>query len=152
MDDSFMQITDAKISKKISSLISQYIPSSFEKKILEMFQEQDNISDFSHILELEGNGFSKRGIISAKRVKYHRFVRSRLYKEWLKKFIRSKEDFSFMYFGDAFVLTTNLYGMLILTLGIHISSFNIDHRFDGMKGMIDFLKGKAVSLGEKILS
>ncbi len=122
------------------------------KQYVKLFEDNQNITDFYHILELEGGNLTHKGVITSKKVKYHRFLRSNFYRDWLKLFHKSDEDFSFMFSDNTFILTINLYDMLIFTAGIDIKKLDKNIKLKGMGAVIDFLKGKAVSLGEKILS
>ena len=119
---------------------------------VKLFEDRDNISEFYHVLELNGESLNNKGIITSKKVKYHQLLRSKFYREWIKTFYEYKEEFAFMFFDEIFIITINLYDMIIFTLGVHLSQFDFNMQLDGLPAVIDYVKGKAVSLGEKILS
>ena len=120
---------------------------------VKLFEDQENISEFYHVIEFNGEELNnKSSLITSRKVKYHKLLRSVFYREWINDFHENKREFAFMYIDDIFVLTINLYDMILFTLGIPLDQLNFNIELDEMSSVIDFVKGKAVSLGEKILS
>ena len=123
---------------------------------MNLFQDQENISDFYYIINISDenkkNKLPNKGIITANEVKYHRLLRTRLIKEWMNIIYASSQNFGFMYFDDIIIASINLYDMIFFTLGVRIQKFDTDINLHDMASVIKYIKGKAVSLGEKILS
>ena len=121
-------------------------------KYVKLFEDQENISDFYYILKIKNRNLSNKGVITSKKVKYHQLVRTSLFRQWIKTVFKSENNFSFMLHESLLIICVNLYDMVIFTLGIEIDNFDPDLNLNDIPSMIKYIKEKAVSLGEKILS
>jgi hypothetical protein len=121
-------------------------------KYVKLFEDQENISDFYYILQIKNRNLSNKGVITSKKVKYHQLVRTSLFRQWIKTVFKSENNFSFMLHESLLIICVNLYDMVIFTLGIEIDNFDPDLNLNDIPSMIKYVKEKAVSLGEKILS
>jgi hypothetical protein len=138
------QTIDSKITKNESEFNS--------KDFISLFEDTENTSQFYHILPIKENDkkIPPSGIITSRSVKYHNFLRSKFYHEWINHFKEENDEFRMFYIDEVFISTVNLYDELILTMGFHINDLT-EEKID-IKSHIEYIKGKVVSLGEKILS
>lgn len=148
-----IQSIDGELSNEKSELEKIKEDSS---NYMKLFQDQENISDFYYIIKIgdekRRDKLPNRGIITANEVKYHRLLRTRLIKEWMNIIYTSSQNFGFMFFDDLIIASINLYDIIFFTLGVNIQKFDTDINLHDMASVVKYIKGKAVSLGEKILS
>jgi hypothetical protein len=141
---------------------SNYIPSAEESedttKYLNLFENVEGMSRFYQVIPLnsedtdESNKLLKYGTIMCKNISDYAFIQSDLYKNWLNRFKADNEDFRFIYMDNIIIATINMYDMLILTIGFELQNFDVNLEFTDLVSVMDYIKGKCVSLGEKVLS
>jgi hypothetical protein len=126
------------------------------KAYVSLFEDESNSSVFYHILALSDDmkkTVPKGGIITAKQVQFHSFLRSGFYKAWLEEMQENSDDnFSYAYIKDIVMGTVNLYDMILFTVGFPLEELQTDMPACTLPEMIDLIKGRIVSLGEKLLS
>jgi hypothetical protein len=117
---------------------------------LKLFEDEANTSLFYHIQKLDMDSQLKGGggVLSSKSVEYHQFLRSEFYKAWIRNFIEKKQEFAFAYFKNIILVTLNLYDTIRFSIGFSLDELGGQN----VKDVFEFIKGKAVSLGEKLLS
>lgn len=125
------------------------------EKYVQLFEDIENDSAFYHILDIS-NKFpqnqQKAGVITAKKVEFHNFLRSPFYKEWINKFKEDKEEFRMLYLKETIISTVNLYDMFIFTIGLDTAKLEQNMKIPDVNSFLQYIKGKVVGIGEKILS
>jgi hypothetical protein len=148
--------TKGKI-RGIQTIDSKTSPEEPEKasmeKYIKLFEDIESQAILYHILPLSKEvNIPKTGILTSRLVKYHNFLRSPFYQDWIRKFLEDKEEFRFMFFDEIIVSTINMYDTILLTLGLAINDFDHELHLNNIIDFITYIKGKVVNIGEKIIS
>jgi hypothetical protein len=139
---------DFLFKNKISVFMNQNI--NFAQYIA-IFEEQHDVAEFSYLVEIENNYLGKT-ISSAKERKYYKMMKSTFFQEWVEKVFSSKTEFAYIFHSDTFIITINLYDTILCTIGMKMENIDKNHQITSLKTAVEFLKNRAVNLGEQILS
>jgi hypothetical protein len=118
---------------------------------IQLFNDQENSAEFYHVVKINDGKLSSKGTITSSKVIYHKLLRSIFFQEWLKLFYGNNQTFAYFFYNDLVIVTINLYDMMVFTIGIPTNQFDTTVHWTGFPEVVEFLKSKAVSLGEKIL-
>jgi hypothetical protein len=123
---------------------------SEQESFLKLFEDESNNAVFYHIQKIgDGEIFKAHtGVLHATKVQYHQLLRSEFYRTWLRNFYDLKLEFGFFFYNETIVVSLNLYDMYRFTVGFEFGSLPLEKLADSF----DFIKGKAVALGERLIS
>ena len=139
IDDQSLEPTKEDIHKNI-----------FEKSKL-LFEDPQNLSEFSYILDLNPEKRRNTGIITSKKIMYHQFLRSNKFKDWIQNILTSKTSFDYMLMQDIIVISINLHNKILFSLGIDQKELGIELNQADISPYLKDLKEMAYKLGSKIL-
>lgn len=114
---------------------------------MKLFEAEEVTADFHYVVGIMDNKLSSKGIITAKKVKYHRLIRSILFQEWLKQIFKSEQGFGFIFMEELFIITINLNNKILFTLGIEQENFDLNLNLNDLPSMVQYIKKNAISLG-----
>ena len=137
---------------------TQTIDSNYTKSLnkaeldtfLKLFEDEANTSLFYHVqkIDIDSQLKNNSGVISSKSVEYHQFLRSDFYKAWIRNFIVLKQEYACACFSSFILVTLNLYDTIRFSIGFNVEELGNPN----VKDALEFIKSRAVTLGEKLLS
>lgn len=116
-----------------------------------LFEDPESLSEFSYVIDLNHKKNLAKAVITSEKIRYHQFLRSPDFKQWILSMIDSKKRFDYLLSNQLVVICANLQDKYLLALGIDQHKLGIMSDQDDISIHLKNLKNMAYKLGLKLL-